>query len=84
MGLAIETTKNSNLGEGMNQEYICVQDALTQSRSASVALQEKFESIRKDLQSKISLRLRIKWNRLRIKWNSPILTLMQSRVKRLP
>ena len=67
----------------MNQD-ICVKGALTRSRSTCMALQEKLENIRKDLQSMISLRLRIKWNRLRIKWNSPILTLMQSRVTRPP
>ena len=76
MGLAIETTKTKESGESMNQGT-CVQGASTGSRST-------WHCIREDLKSKISLRLRIKWNRLCIKWNSPILTLMQSRVKRPP
>ena len=78
MGLAIETTKKKESGREYESGYLSPRcfDPIKKY----LALQDKLDSIRKDLKSKITLRLRIKWTYLCIKWNSSILTLMQSRV----
>ena len=65
MGLAIETTKTKESGREYESGYLCPR--CFDSIKKYLALHDKLDSIRKDLKSKISLRLRIKWNRLCIK-----------------
>ena len=72
MGLAIETTKTKESGREYESGYLCPR--CFDSIKKYLALHDKLDSIRKDLKSKISLRLRIKWNRPCIKWNSQILS----------
>ena len=55
MGLAIETTKKKESGREYESGYLCRR--CFDSIMEYLALQEALESIKKDLQSKISLHL---------------------------
>ena len=87
MGLAIKTTKKMESRREYESGYLCTR--CFDSIKKYLALKEKLESIRKDLQSKskISLRLHITWIACALHGIAQYLldlSLMQSRVKRPP